>query len=125
MSHDAHFPIPDAGSSTQRHPSLAEQVQAAFGTNGLLSGMPGHFHVREGQTEMALAVARQIEQGGSLVIEAGTGVGKTYAYLVPALMSGERVLLSTATKALQDQLFARDLPALIDALGIPIRLALL
>jgi ATP-dependent DNA helicase DinG len=125
MSHDAHFPIPDAGSSTQRHPSLTEQVQAAFGTNGLLSGMPGHFHVREGQTEMALAVARQIEQGGSLVIEAGTGVGKTYAYLVPALMSGERVLLSTATKALQDQLFARDLPALIDALGIPIRLALL
>ena len=110
---------------TQAKASLTEQVAAAFGAHGLLSRMPGHFHVREGQTEMALAVARQIEQGGSLVIEAGTGVGKTYAYLVPALMSGERLLLSTATKALQDQLFERDLPNLIDALGLPIRLALL
>jgi ATP-dependent DNA helicase DinG len=87
--------------------------------------MPGHFHVREGQTEMALAVAHQIEQGGALVVEAGTGVGKTFAYLVPALMSGERLLLSTATKALQDQLYDRDLPNLMHALGLPIRLALL
>ena len=61
---------------------------------------------------MALAVADAVEQGGALVVEAGTGVGKTYAYLVPALLSGERVLVSTATKALQDQLFARDLPRL-------------
>ena len=80
----------------QAQGSLTEQVVKAFGANGLLSKMPGHFLVRQGQTEMALAVSRQIEQGGSLVVEAGTGVGKTYAYLVPALMSGERLLLSTA-----------------------------
>ena len=74
---------------------------------------------------MALAVARTIEEGGALVVEAGTGVGKTFSYLVPALLSGERVLLSTATKTLQDQLFGRDLPRLVEALGLPVRTALL
>ena len=74
---------------------------------------------------MALAVARTIQKGGALVVEAGTGIGKTFAYLVPALLSGERVLLSTATKALQDQLFGRDLPQLVQALGLPLRTALL
>ena len=59
------------------------------------------------------------------MVEASTGVGKTYSYLVPALLSGERVLVSTATKALQDQLFGRDLPRLIEALGVPVRTALL
>lgn len=74
---------------------------------------------------MAVAVADTLVQGGSLVVEAGTGVGKTFAYLVPALLSGERVLLSTATKTLQDQLFARDIPDLLAALGLPLRLAML
>ncbi|MEO7242580.1 MAG: ATP-dependent DNA helicase [Variovorax sp.] len=74
---------------------------------------------------MALAVANTIETGGCLVVEAGTGVGKTYAYLVPALLCGERVLLSTATKTLQDQLFGRDLPRLAKALGLPLSSALL
>ena len=74
---------------------------------------------------MALAVARTVEEGGVLVVEAGTGVGKTFAYLVPALLSGERVLLSTATKTLQDQLFGRDLPGLVSALGLSLRIALL
>ena len=74
---------------------------------------------------MALAVAETITGGGALVVEAGTGVGKTFAYLVPALLSGERVLISTATKALQDQLYARDLPRLVQALQIPVRTALL
>lgn len=72
---------------------------------------------------MALAVAQAIEEGEVLVVEAGTGVGKTYAYLVPALLSGRRVLVSTATKALQDQLFARDLPRLVHGLGLPLRMA--
>ena len=125
MTQETPFSHHTSGTQSQAYPSLTQQVATAFGANGLLSRLPGHFHVREGQTEMALAVARQIEQGGALVIEAGTGVGKTYAYLVPALMSGERLLLSTATKALQDQLFDRDLPTLMDALGLPIRLALL
>jgi ATP-dependent DNA helicase DinG len=59
------------------------------------------------------------------VAEAGTGVGKTFAYLVPLLLSGGRALVSTATKSLQDQLFLRDLPRLRDALGVPVRMALL
>jgi ATP-dependent DNA helicase DinG len=74
---------------------------------------------------MAMAVADTLVSGGALVVEAGTGVGKTFAYLVPALLSGERVVISTATKTLQDQLFARDLPALISALKLPTKMALL
>ncbi|MBF9267239.1 ATP-dependent DNA helicase, partial [Paracidovorax cattleyae] len=70
-------------------------------------------------------VAEAIDRGGALVVEAGTGVGKTFAYLVPALLSGERVLISTATKALQDQLHGRDLPRLLQALALPARTALL
>ena len=106
------------------HP-LRDLVQEAFAPLGVLARATDHFTPRQGQTDMALAVADVVAQGGSLVVEAGTGVGKTFAYLVPALLSGERVLLSTATKALQDQLFARDLPRLVQALNLPIRLALL
>jgi len=106
------------------HP-LRDLVQEAFAPLGVLARATDHFTPRAGQTDMALAVADVVAQGGSLVVEAGTGVGKTFAYLVPALLSGERVLLSTATKALQDQLFARDLPRLVQALNLPIRLALL
>ena len=104
---------------------LPEAVAQAFATDGVLSRTQARFQPRAGQTEMALAVARTITQGGALVVEAGTGIGKTFAYLVPALLSGERVLLSTATKALQDQLFGRDLPALVQAMGLPLRMALL
>lgn len=105
--------------------ALAGPVREAFAPGGVLSRAAEHFRPRAGQTEMALAVARTIEQGGALVVEAGTGVGKTFSYLVPALLSGERVLLSTATKTLQDQLFGRDLPRLLEALGLPLRTALL
>ena len=105
--------------------SLADSVEAVFAAGGLLACSDTHFQPREGQTQMAIAVARTIDRGGVLVVEAGTGVGKTFSYLVPALLSGERVLLSTATKALQDQLFARDLPLLVSTLGVPVRLALL
>jgi ATP-dependent DNA helicase DinG len=80
---------------------------------------------RPGQLAMARAVAQVLEEGGSLAVEAGTGVGKTYAYLVPLLLSGKRALLSTATQALQDQLFHRDIPAVIAAMGLPVRVALL
>lgn len=110
------------GAGTQRLEDLARE---AFVPGGVLSRAAEAFRPRSGQTEMAAAVARTIEQGGALVVEAGTGVGKTFSYLVPALLSGERVLLSTATKTLQDQLFARDLPRLADALGLPVRMALL
>ncbi|KAA9156249.1 DEAD/DEAH box helicase, partial [Delftia sp. BR1] len=103
--------------------SLTAAVQAAFAPQGLLSRAEAQFLPREGQTRMALAVAQAIEERQTLVVEAGTGVGKTYAYLVPALLSGQRVLVSTATRALQDQLFARDLPRLVAALGMPLRMA--
>ncbi|WP_048440771.1 ATP-dependent DNA helicase [Caenimonas sp. SL110] len=105
--------------------SLVEPVREVFAGEGELSRAAEQFRPRHGQTEMALAVARIIETGGALVVEAGTGVGKTFSYLVPALLSGERVLLSTATKTLQDQLFGRDLPKLVEALGLPVRTALL
>ena len=74
---------------------------------------------------MALAVSEAIETRGALVVEAATGVGKTFAYLVPMLLSGARALLSTATKNLQDQLFLRDVPRLRAALQLPISVALL
>ena len=105
--------------------SLQNSVLEAFAPGSVLACAVEEFRLRPGQTEMALAVARTIEQGGALVVEAGTGVGKTFSYLVPALLSGERILLSTATKTLQDQLYARDLPRLITALGLPVRTALL
>lgn len=105
--------------------SLAAMVSEVFARDGVMSRVDPQFHPRDGQTQMAQAVAVTIEEGGALVVEAGTGVGKTFAYLVPVLLSGERVLLSTATKALQDQLFSRDLPRLVQALGLPVRVALL
>lgn len=80
---------------------------------------------RQGQLDMALAVAQAVESGSALAVEAGTGVGKTFAYLVPLLLSGRHALLSTATQALQDQLFGRDIPAVSRALGLPVRVALL
>jgi ATP-dependent DNA helicase DinG len=73
------------------------------------------------QDRLAAAVAGAVEARTALVAEAGTGVGKTFAYLVPLLLGGGRALVSTATKSLQDQLFLRDLPRLRDALGVPVR----
>lgn len=120
--HDA---PPGPGWPAPAQPRLEAIAREAFTPEGVLSRAAEAFRPRSGQTEMAAAVARTIEQGGALVVEAGTGVGKTFSYLVPALLSGERVLLSTATKTLQDQLFARDLPRLAEALGLPVRMALL
>jgi ATP-dependent DNA helicase DinG len=104
---------------------LQGEVSHSFAPNGPLARMLPGFTARPGQQSMALAFAQVIEEGGILAVEAGTGVGKTFAYLVPALLSGERVLVSTATKALQDQLYVRDIPRLIAALGRPVRVALL
>ena len=104
---------------------LQDFVRETFAQDGLLSRTVEEFTPRVGQTEMAIAIARVIDEGGVLVVEAGTGIGKTFSYLVPALSSGNRVMISTATKTLQDQLFGRDLPHLITALGLPIRIALL
>src|SRR5512133_2416333 len=105
--------------------SLRDAVERAFAADGPLRNAVDAYAPRPGQTQMALEVASALDEGGVLVVEAGTGVGKTFAYLIPALLSGERVLLSTATKALQDQLFGRDLPRLVEVLGLPVRTALL
>ena len=105
--------------------SLLDAVDAAFAPGGVLACTVDQFHPRPGQTQMARAVAEAIADRSVLVAEAGTGVGKTYAYLVPALLSGGRVLVSTATKTLQDQLYTRDLPRLTEALALPLRMALL
>ena len=105
--------------------NLQLDVQMAFSEHGVLARVIEIFNARNGQVEMALAVAKAIEDSEVLVVEASTGVGKTYAYLIPALLSGERILVSTATKTLQDQLFGRDLPRLITALGVPVRTAML
>ena len=104
---------------------LPVRVAAAFAVSGPLASSVEQYRAREGQLQMAAAVAEVMQDGGTLVVEAGTGVGKTFAYLVPALLSGQRVLLSTATKALQDQLFGRDIPHLRKVLGLALRVALL
>jgi ATP-dependent DNA helicase DinG len=86
--------------------------------------MPG-LRWRGGQVDMALAVAESIDEGSVLAVEAGTGVGKTWGYLVPLLLSGRNALISTATQALQEQLALRDIPAMSQALGLPVSVALL
>ena len=104
---------------------LQEEVRAAFARGGALAQADANHVEREVQLRMALGVARAIDERSALVVEAGTGVGKTFAYLVPALLSGARTLVSTATKSLQDQLFLRDLPRLRAALRLPVSVALL
>ncbi|HEY0957429.1 MAG TPA: ATP-dependent DNA helicase [Roseateles sp.] len=104
---------------------LAQAVEAAFDAGGPLARLDPGYKPREPQLQMSRAVARALSRRQALVVEAGTGVGKTFAYLVPTLLSGSRALISTATKSLQDQLFLRDLPRLTQALNTPVRLALL
>ena len=106
-------------------PSLAQATRATLAIDGVVAQASPGFCQRDGQLAMAQAVADTIEDGGALVVEAGTGTGKTFAYLVPALLSGKRVMISTATKALQDQLYGRDLPRLLEMLRVPVRAALL
>ncbi|MFQ6005543.1 MAG: ATP-dependent DNA helicase [Woeseia sp.] len=90
----------------------------------LKDALPG-FQPREGQAWMAQAVADTLASSGHLVVEAGTGTGKTFAYLLPALQSGRKTIISTGTKALQDQLYHRDLPLMAKACGRPVATALL
>jgi ATP-dependent DNA helicase DinG len=96
-----------------------------FATDGALAQHITGFTPREAQRVMAQAVAQSIEQQQSLVVEAGTGTGKTYAYLAPVLRSSKKTIISTGSKALQDQLYARDLPKMVEALKFRGRVALL
>jgi ATP-dependent DNA helicase DinG len=102
-----------------------ERVAAAFAPAGALAGAVAGFTARDSQRELALAVFDTIAERGTLVAEAGTGTGKTFAYLVPALVAGGKVLISTGTKALQDQVFGKDLAAVRKALGLDLQVALL
>ncbi|MES2538027.1 MAG: ATP-dependent DNA helicase [Pseudomonadota bacterium] len=100
-------------------------IDQLFGVSGPLGQAIGGFHPRKSQTEMAKAIAQAISGQQTLIAEAGTGTGKTFAYLVPALLWGGKVIVSTGTKNLQDQLFLRDIPTVRKALKAPVSVALL
>ena len=102
-----------------------QDIEAIFSADGPLAGAITGFRAREGQLELAKAVAAAIRDNAVLVAEAGTGTGKTFAYLVPALLSGGKVIISTGTKNLQDQLFDRDVRVVREALKVPVTVALL
>ena len=104
---------------------LIPAVGAAFSDGGALGRVVDGYEPREGQHRMAEAVAAAIERGGTLLAEAGTGTGKTLAYLIPAILSRQRLLVSTGTKNLQEQIFFKDLPALRDALVVPVTATLM
>ncbi|MEE8306964.1 MAG: ATP-dependent DNA helicase, partial [Gammaproteobacteria bacterium] len=96
-----------------------------FANDGLLASVVDNYRLRPGQLSMAEAVADALQESEHLVVEAGTGIGKTYAYLVPVLLTGRRAIISTGTRTLQDQLFRRDLPLLSNAIGRPVAVSLL
>lgn len=103
----------------------ADEIDALFAADGPLGRAFSGYRVRTPQVEMARQVLQAVRGRATVVLEAGTGVGKTAAYLVPALLEGGKVVISTGTKTLQDQLFHRDLPAVRDALAVPVAVALL
>jgi len=108
---------------------LVAEVERAFGADGALARSWPEWESRAGQVELAIAVARTLEDGGVLLAEAPTGVGKSLAYLLPAALhavhTGQRVAVATCTRSLQDQLCERDLPALLDALELKLPVAML
>ena len=101
------------------------QLAQIFGEDGTLAQRLPYFNARPEQLEMAQAVTQALNNVDSTILEAGTGTGKTFAYLVPTLLWGGKAIISTGTKTLQDQLFERDLPTIRDALGAPVTIALL
>jgi ATP-dependent DNA helicase DinG len=105
--------------AVSRTPDLTRVVAEAFSDGGALARVVEGYEPRESQRRMAEAVALVFERGGTLLAEAGTGTGKTLAYLIPAILSRHRVLVSTGTKNLQEQIYFKDLPALQTALDTP------
>lgn len=103
----------------------ASDIEFAFSEGGAVSRVVEGYRPRTQQIEMANAVLEAINGSEVLVIEAGTGTGKTFSYLVPALLSGGKIIVSTGTKTLQDQLYTRDIPTVMKALGISVEVALL
>ena len=115
---EAELRRPDEGVRTTAA-DVVEAVKAVFAPDGPLARALPDFEPRAGQVDMAIAVARAFERGGVLLAEAGAGTGKTVAYLVPAILGRQRVLVSTGTKNLQEQIYFKDIPALRGALGVP------
>src|ERR1700735_803876 len=109
----AYGPMAPSEVTTRTLPTLHE----FFSPGGILSRSPLPYEYRPGQLEMPMSVERALAERRHLIVEAGTGTGKTLAYLLPALRTGQRVIVSTGTKALQDQLFFRDVPFLESLLG--------
>lgn len=105
--------------------TLTDTVEAVFAEGGILAQLDPSYQQRPGQRSMAFAIAEAIEARQTLMVDAGTGIGKTFAYLVPALLSGRRTLISTATRQLQDQLFRQDVPRIRQALGCDVAVAIL
>ncbi|MFN8697582.1 MAG: ATP-dependent DNA helicase [Burkholderiales bacterium] len=104
---------------------MTSDLKQVFSASGPLAKRINGFRVRESQLEMATAIESAIQHANVLIAEAGTGTGKTFAYLVPALRSGGKVIISTGTKTLQDQLYHRDIPTVREALSVPVSTALL
>ena len=100
-------------------------LEQYLGPEGLLAKQIDGFSYREQQFEMASVVAETINSGDTLICEAGTGTGKTFAYLLPVMLSGKKAIISTGTKNLQDQLYHRDLPKIRELLTTPVKAALL
>ena len=114
--------VPSASPSPIRHD---EEIDRLFGVDSPLGQAVGGFRPRPSQTEMAKAIANAIGNQQTLIAEAGTGTGKTFAYLVPSLLWGGKTIISTGTKNLQDQLYLRDIPTVRRALNAPVSVALL
>lgn len=116
---------PSASETTRSENRLSQASREALADGGELARNIPSFATRPAQQDLAAAVADAIDRRGTLLAEAGTGTGKTFAYLVPALLSGKKTIVSTGTRALQDQLYHRDLPRVRDALGVGLKTALL
>ena len=104
---------------------MHDDMEHIFGQDGLLSQQVESYAPRQQQLDMAQTIEKTLAEHTVLIAEAGTGTGKTFAYLAPAILSGQKVFISTGTKNLQDQLFSRDLPTLRKALSIPFQASLL
>ncbi|HUH88364.1 MAG TPA: ATP-dependent DNA helicase [Pusillimonas sp.] len=104
---------------------LSQELTEIFSEQGPIAAKVAGYRPRQAQLELAQAIGQALQEHATLIAEAGTGTGKTWAYLVPAFLSNAKVLVSTGTRTLQDQLFRRDLPRLREALALPINVALL